>query len=84
MRRFSIRNLLIATVWLAVWGALLANFDVIANNAGFFTLLILIAILYLPFVAIGSLVGDPLSKALGFLIFMLLISVCLLLFRFIL
>lgn len=59
--RFSLRNLLLAILWFAAWGALLVNTDsfmIYDGRLSNFADVFLAAMVVLPCVAVGTLLGN--------------------------
>lgn len=56
--RFTIRNLLIGTAWVAVWGTLLVYFKVVYVEAKLLIIPHLAMLIVMPLVAIGSVLGE--------------------------
>lgn len=60
MPRFNIRNLLVGTAWFAVWAALL-TFYMGVDYPALLLPIHLVATFIIPFVAIGSLLGNAMK-----------------------
>ena len=72
--RFTVRNLLISTVWFSVWSALIFNYREIVNASPVSIVPAWVALVVVPFTGVGSIVGKSKEGAmLGLFAFGMLI-----------